>query len=188
MAGARISEGVLATEADRQAHQALVDDFLARLSAEQRADMALHQRVVTLATDMPPRGPAAQSAPSPGGDIPVSTGTTPCRRCKKPTLRTGAFLELCEQAGLVVDRGTGEVSARMGGFTVVGNVLDAQARLDEQGRTQQQSLESLEDQRGFRCVRCGAIYCMRCLFGYAPPHHKGGKACPNCGATFVVLE
>jgi len=187
MAGSRIREGAKATEAERQAYKALVDDFLANLSADQRAEMARQEQIVTPSTVMPAGGPAVQRALSASG-VPVSTDVRPCHRCKKPILRTGAFLELCEQAGLVVDSGTGEAKARMGGFTVVGNVLDAQACLDEQKRTQQQSLESLEDRKGFRCVRCGAIYCMACLFRYAPPHHKGGKACPDCGGTFVMIE
>ena len=186
MAGVRISEGVLVTEADQQAHKALVDDFLSRLSPDQRAEMALHQRVVTVSTAMPPQRPALQNAGSPG--TPVAIGTAPCRRCKKPTLTARAFLELCEQAGFVVDWGAGAVRASLGGFTVVGSVPDVEANLHQRRAMQQQSLESLEDQKGFRCVRCGAIYCMRCLFRYAPSHHKGGKACPNCGGMFEALD
>lgn len=112
---------------------------------------------------------------------------TSCQRCGKVTLRTEEFLSKAEQAGLVVDRSTGEVKARMGGFSMVGSMLEATAKLDSQRRTQQQVLEKLENQRGFRCRGCGRVFCMDCLFNHAPAHPNGGKACPNCGNTFEVL-
>ena len=117
-----------------------------------------------------------------------SSSPNACQRCGKNTLRTEEFYAQCEQAGLVVDRSTGEVKARMGGFTMVGSMLDASSRLEGQQKTQQQVHETLENQKGFRCRDCGRVFCMNCLFNYAPAHPHGGKACPKCGATFEVLD
>jgi hypothetical protein len=111
-----------------------------------------------------------------------------CQRCGKKLLKTEEFFAKCEEAGLVVDRSTGEAKARMGGFSMVGSMIDASARLDGQRRTQQQLMESLENQRGFRCKGGGHVYCMDCLFNHAPAHPSGGKACPKCGNIFEVLN
>ncbi len=92
------------------------------------------------------------------------------------------------EACLVVDRSTGQVKARMGGFSMVGSMLDALARLDAQRRSQQEIFEALENQRGFRCRNCGRVYCLDCLFNHAPAHPNGGKACPVCGGVFAVLD
>jgi len=117
-----------------------------------------------------------------------SATPTSCQRCGRETLRVEDFFTKAEEAGLVVDRSTGEVKARMGGFSMVGSMLDASARLDTQRRTQQEVFEGLESQRGFQCRGCGRVYCMDCLFNHAPAHPNGGKACPKCGNTFNVLN
>lgn len=48
-------------------------------------------------------------------------------------------------------------------------------------------LIDLENQRGFQCKVCGYIYCMDCLFNYAPVHPNGGKACFKCDGSFTPL-
>lgn len=121
-------------------------------------------------------------------DKAVSNSTSGCYRCGKNVLRTEELFRKCEQAGLVVDRSTGEVKARMGGFFMVGSMLDASSRLDTQRHTQHQTHEKLENQRGFRCKGCGRLYCMDCLFHHAPSHPSGGKACPKCGGTIEVFN
>jgi len=112
-----------------------------------------------------------------------------CQRCGKTTLGTDEFFAKAEEAGLVVDRSTGEVKARMGGFSMIGGMFgDVPARLEEQKRNQQEILDRLENQRAFRCRSCGRIYCADCLLRHAPDHPNGGKACPKCGNTFEVLS
>jgi DNA-directed RNA polymerase subunit RPC12/RpoP len=117
-----------------------------------------------------------------------SAGPGVCQRCGKPALRSAEFFAKCEEAGLVVDRATGEVKARLGGFSMFGTPMDASSQIAGQRKTQQEIVESIENQRGFRCTGCGRVYCMECLFNHAPPHAGGGKACPKCGAVFVVFE
>lgn len=111
-----------------------------------------------------------------------------CQRCRKKALRTEEFLEACAKAGLHVDSSTGEVQARLGGFSMFGTPLDASARIDEQRQRQHRKLKEVEDQRGFRCTRCSRVYCMRCLFHHARAHPSGGKACPQCGGAFETWD
>jgi aerobic-type carbon monoxide dehydrogenase small subunit (CoxS/CutS family) len=110
-----------------------------------------------------------------------------CLRCGKKALRSEEFFAKCEEAGLAVDRDTGEVKARLGGFSTFGTMMDASAMIAGQRRSQQEIVEALENQRGFRCTGCGAVYCMKCLFNHAPAHPGGGKACPKCESTFELL-
>lgn len=116
------------------------------------------------------------------------TATGDCQRCGKKALPTDEFHAKCEEAGLVVDPITGEVKARLGGFSMMGNMLDASAAIDGQRKSQQEMLEEIENQRGFRCTGCGQVYCMDCLFNHAPSHPDGGKACRKCGSTFETWE
>jgi hypothetical protein len=115
-------------------------------------------------------------------------GAGRCQRCSGPALRSEAFFAKCEEAGMVVDRATGEVKARLGGFSMFGSMMDASSRIEGQRRGQRDVLESIENQRGFRCTGCARVYCMQCLFNHAPPHPGGGKACPKCGAVFEEFE
>jgi hypothetical protein len=41
-----------------------------------------------------------------------------CQRCGKNMLRTGEFHARCEKAGFVIDPTTGQVKARLGGFSM----------------------------------------------------------------------
>jgi len=72
--------------------------------------------------------------------------------------------------------------------TMVGGALDASDRLQRQKEEQQAALLRIEDRRGFRCTKCGRVYCMECLLLHAPDRRGGGKACPSCGGSFEHLE
>ena len=111
-----------------------------------------------------------------------------CERCGKKTLRSGAFFSKAEAAGFRVDRATGQASAKAGGFSMVGSMLDASAALDNQRSSNQARFDELDSQRGYRCKGKGHIYCSDCLFEHAPAHRSGGKACPKCGATFGFYD
>jgi hypothetical protein len=155
--------------------------LLIRIPLHADGEEALRKAMAT-AIDLLPNADAGKT---PAGKEPA---TGKCERCGQEALGTEEFYARCEQAGLVVDRHTGEVKARLGGFTMMGSMLDASAKIDGQRTTQREILEDIENRRGFRCTSCGRLYCMECLFNHAPSHPDGGKACPKCGGTFEVLD
>ena len=100
------------------------------------------------------------------------TSTKTCQRCGNEILTDAEFRRECEAEGAVVHPLTGKpVPKEAAGLRSL-NL----SRLIE-----------LENQRGFRCRSCGRVYCMDCLYNYAPAHRNGGKACPKCGGGFEVL-
>ena len=108
-----------------------------------------------------------------------------CKRCGSQIFSTKQFFDKCEEEGLKVDRNSGQVSGKVGGFAAPG--YQAFDYLDTQYQSQKNVYQMLENQRGFKCSSCGAKYCLDCLFQYASTHSEGGKACPNCGGRFNKL-
>ena len=98
----------------------------------------------------------------------VSEPIKHCEKCGAKTLRQSQFLDECGKAGLVI---------------IDGNLFG--------GRNDQKKVEiyrKLENQKGFRCSACSGIYCMACLFSFAPAHSNGGKACFKCNGRFERFE
>jgi hypothetical protein len=107
------------------------------------------------------------------------TGQAQCRRCGGEALREGDFRKTCREAGLHVGA-EGRVSLRLGGLA--GDMASVTQALGRQQAEQQARFERIENRKGFRCSGCSAVYCMDCLFRFAPAHPAGGKACPSCGS------
>ena len=96
------------------------------------------------------------------------TSGTKCQRCGTQTLGTNVFTKRVEQEGWTVHGLTSKPQPPRG---FVGSPS---------------KMVKLENQRRFRCKQCGRVYCMDCLFNYAPPHPNGGKACFKCKGSFVA--
>jgi hypothetical protein len=106
---------------------------------------------------------------------------TRCRRCGDEALHEADFRKRCGDAGLQVDA-EGRVSLRLGGLA--GGLTSVTQALGQQQADQQATFERIESRKGFQCSGCSAVYCMDCLFRFAPAHPAGGKACPSCGSKF----
>lgn len=115
--------------------------------------------------------------------MPGETRVT-CKRCGGAALRESEFHQACREAGLVVDA-QGRVALRIGGLA--GPAVSVMETLGRQESQQKATFEAIENRKGFRCSGCRSVYCMDCLFRFAPSHPKGGKACPSCGAVFQVF-
>jgi hypothetical protein len=109
-----------------------------------------------------------------------------CEQCHRQAYSTTEFERQCEQAGFIKDGPTGQFKMRVGELAGLGDQVDR--ALSRQVSGQQGTFDRLEGQRGYQCVACGNVYCMDCLYAVAPPHPRGGKACPACGATFQHYE
>jgi len=104
-----------------------------------------------------------------------------CKRCGGAALSENEFHDAVRRAGLHVDD-HGRVALRLGG--IAGSMTSVGAALEQQRVEQQAKFEAIENTKGFRCTGCRTVYCMNCLFRFAPQHPNGGKACPACGSTF----
>ena len=83
-----------------------------------------------------------------------------CDRCAKRVLREVEYLEECSKAGLVLVNGNLYGNDNSGGKVEI--------------------YEQLQNQKGFQCSSCSTVYCLACLFNFAPSHPNGGKACFKC--------
>jgi hypothetical protein len=114
-----------------------------------------------------------------------------CQRCFNAVIRSSDFYDVCEQAGMYVDRSTGQVGTRGGLHSFRGGLDKVMRELDSRKRQQEELRElfqRLSAQRGMKCLSCGSVFCVDCLLEHAPPHPDGGKACPTCGGRFDALE
>lgn len=120
--------------------------------------------------------------PEPADDSPNAD----CSNCNRKAFSTSEFEQECEKVGFVKDAASGRFKMKVGGLTGLGESVFSKLASQEQSR--QASFDQIEDQRGYRCRSCRAVYCLKCLYAIAPAHSQGGKACPKCGDTFEHLE
>ncbi|MEO8452095.1 MAG: MAP7 domain-containing protein [Gemmatimonadota bacterium] len=120
---------------------------------------------------------------------PAKPSATPaaamCKRCKTAVFRESEFHQACKEAGLHIDE-QGRVALRLG--NLAGDMNSIATGLQRQQAEQQARFERLEEHKGFECTGCKSVYCMNCLFNFAPAHPRGGKGCPGCGSTFQVFK
>jgi hypothetical protein len=117
---------------------------------------------------------------------PADSPNADCSNCRTKAFSTSEFEQECEKAGFVKDAASGSFKMKVGGLAGFGNSVFSQ--LANQQESQQATFNKIENQRGYRCRSCRAVYCMKCLYASAPAHSRGGKACPKCGDTFEHLE
>lgn len=91
-----------------------------------------------------------------------------CQRCEKEVLRHSQFRHECGKAGLLL--------------------IDGNLYGDSNDRAKVEIYRDLENRKGFRCASCSNIYCMSCLFDFAPASSNGGKACFECRGSFERFE
>jgi hypothetical protein len=106
---------------------------------------------------------------------------TNCKRCNKATLTRQQFInELADKHSIKVDYNT--LNPILSGV-FVGGYNSFEAKKNQILAT----YKDIEKKRAFKCISCGEVYCMDCLFRFAPSHANGGKACFSCNGTFTEI-
>ena len=111
-----------------------------------------------------------------------------CQRCAKLVVRNTDFYTMCEQAGLLVDRATGQVKLRPGKVAIFGDASDALLSPEARRQWQQEMFRGMEAHRGLQCRQCAHVFCTPCLQTYAETRPRGGRACPDCGEALKALD
>ena len=95
-----------------------------------------------------------------------------CERCSKSILSREKFLKELTNHGLKFNQQTNSITVS-GSFSGYSDVSKLQKLAQE-----------LEQLSALKCNNCGKIYCLTCLFNYAPRHAtSGGKACFSCSGS-----
>ena len=103
-----------------------------------------------------------------------------CTRCLVTVLEDLTFYNKCEQAGMRVNRQTGDVGMEGGLYSYTCSIQDAFDRHGSLKEKIEKEHQILSLKRGMRCKSCGSIYCVGCLLHYPPERLGGGKVCPSC--------
>jgi hypothetical protein len=88
-----------------------------------------------------------------------------CEQCAGPALTIGELTERSKSLGMFVQPD--------------GTVIAPASHRSE--------AHALENLKGFRCAKCGGVYCMGCILSSAPSHANGGKACFACRGNYQLL-